>query len=248
MRIALLGDSLTTSLPGSSYVAFLRERLPGHMLVNLGKANDTVVSLYRRLKSLPFEPFDVVFLWVGVNDLPAQDSRLYRGINALMGQRRARDLDEFRAYYQRTLDLVCGHAGRVIAVSPLLRGEDIGNEWNCQIQILAGSVEELTTGYEKVEFLDLRPAFARALAAKPISGYTPQSAIRVILDALTLQSDEQVDRMAARRGLHLTLDGLHLNSVGARIVADSFLEVLQDIKDDKVLSQSSCTGEQFVVK
>lgn len=234
MRIALLGDSLTTGQPGSSYVAFLRERLPGHTLVNLGKANDTVVSLYRRLKNLPFDqPFDVVFLWVGVNDLPAQDSRLYRGINALMGQRRARDLGEFRAYYRRTLDLVCGHAGRVIAVSPLLRGEDIDNEWNCQIQILAGLVEELTTGYEKVEFLDLRPAFARVLAAQPISDYTPQNAVRVILDVLTLQNNEQVDRMAARRGLHLTLDGLHLNSAGARIVADSLLKVLQDIQVEK---------------
>jgi hypothetical protein len=45
MRIAFFGDSLTSGVPGSSYVAILRERSPDDTLVNNGKGNDTVVSL-----------------------------------------------------------------------------------------------------------------------------------------------------------------------------------------------------------
>ena len=45
---------------------------------------------------------------------------------------------------------------------------------------------------------------------------------RIALDILTLWSDAQVDKKSAERGLHLTLDGVHLNSTGAEIVADMF--------------------------
>ena len=46
MRIAFFGDSLTSGVPGSSYFAILRDRFPDDTLLNFGKGNDTVVSLY----------------------------------------------------------------------------------------------------------------------------------------------------------------------------------------------------------
>jgi lysophospholipase L1-like esterase len=39
---------------------------------------------------------------------------------------------------------------------------------------------------------------------------------------LTLRTDRQIDGKAAERGLHLTLDGVHLNNVGATLVAEEF--------------------------
>ncbi len=227
MRIAFVGDSLTAGIPGSSYLAILRERLPGHSLVNLGKGNDTVVSLYRRLARRPLDRgYDVAFLWVGVNDVGESSSWTSRLINALSRQPRSRDLDEFRDNYERALALLCRYAGRVVAVSPLLKGEKVDNPWNRQLAEMSNTIEELTVHHERAEYLDLRSVFVQKLAGRRTSDYLPKSALRVALDALTLRTDEQVDRKAAARGLYLTLDGVHLNGAGAEIVAEAFLQAL----------------------
>ncbi len=227
MRIAFIGDSLTEGRPGSSYVTILRDRLPGHTVVNLGEGNDTAISLYRRLTRMRWgEPFDIAFVWVGVNDLPGDVRWPFRVINALLRKPRSKDAEEFRRYYQATLDLVCGHARRVIAVAPLLKGEDAGNPWNREMEVLARVVEELALRHRQVEYLDLRPAFAARLTGRSLSNYLPHSVIRVALDAALLRSREQIDRKAAERGLHVTLDGIHLNGTGAEIVAETFLKVI----------------------
>ena len=233
MKIAFIGDSLTAGIPGSSYFAILREMLPGHTLINLGRGNDTVVSLHRRIvrQRLSNGQFDLAFLWVGVNDVGGEGSRLFRVANILRRQPRAKNLDEFRTYYQRVLDLLCRHARRVIAVAPLLKGEEIDKEWNHQIDILAKAIKNLTAHYERAGYLDLRPAFYQKLAGKQTSNHLPESPLRVGWDILTLRNDAQVDAKAAQRGLHLTLDGVHLNSAGAALVAEAFLEVIERQSD-----------------
>ena len=117
-------------------------------------------------------------------------------------------------------------ATAAIAVAPLLKGEDAGNPWNRELEVLARVVEGLALRHKQVEYLDLRPAFAARLAGQPISDYLPHSVFRVALDALLLRSREQIDRKAAERGLHVTLDGIHLNGTGAEIVAETFLKVI----------------------
>jgi lysophospholipase L1-like esterase len=229
MRIAFVGDSLTAGTPGCSYFEILRERLAGHTLINLGKGNDTVISLHRRMARLHFgEPWDMTFLWIGVNDVSGKISLPFQIANAVLRTPRSTSPGEFRAYYASTLDLLCRHANRVIAVPPLMKGEDLSNEWNLRLVNLARQVESLATRYEQAEYLDLRPVFAQRLAGKSISGYLPDSALRTALDTLTLRGKAQVDKKAAERGLHLTLDGLHLNSAGAELVAETFTKAIED--------------------
>jgi lysophospholipase L1-like esterase len=229
MRIAFFGDSLTSGVPGSSYFAILRERFPDDTLLNLGKGNDTVVSLYRRISAIQFDkPLDIAFLWIGVNDVPQTDRWPYRAFNMLLAQRRARDLDEFRAYYRATLDLLCRNTGRVIVAPPVLRGENSENPYNHRLAVLAGLIKDIAADYEQAEFLDLPAIFAQKLAEMPIiSNHVPENPFRVLLDALILRTDEQIDRKAAERGLHLTLDGVHLNSAGARLVAEEFARFVE---------------------
>jgi lysophospholipase L1-like esterase len=228
MKIAFIGDSLTSGIPGSSYFAILRERLPSHMLVNLGKGNDTAISLYHRIaRRLGNEQFDLAFLWVGVNDVGGEGSWLFQVANVLRRQPRVKNLDEFRTYYQRMLDLLCRHTRSVIAVAPLLKGEEIDNEWNRQIDVLARAIKTLTARYGHAEYLDLRPTFYHKLADKQSSNHLPGSPLHVGWDILALRNDAQVDAKAAQRGLHLTLDGVHLNSAGAALVSEAFLEIIE---------------------
>jgi len=228
MRIGFFGDSLTSGVPGSSYVAMLRERFPEDTLLSFGRANDTVVSLYRRISAMRLgQPLDIAFLWIGVNDVPQTDRWPYRAFHALLTQRRARDMDEFQSCYRATLDLLHEMAGRVIVAPPVLKGEDLDNPWNRRLADLAGLMQEVTAECDRAEFLDLQAAFARELAARPGSEHIPRNPFRVLLDALTLRTDGQIDAKAAERGLHLTLDGVHLNSAGAKLVAEELTAAIQ---------------------
>jgi lysophospholipase L1-like esterase len=229
MRIAFFGDSLTSGVPGSSFFAILRERFPDDTLLNLGKGNDTVVSLYRRISAMQFDkPLDIAFLWIGVNDVSQTDRWPYRAFNTLLAQRRARDMDEFRAYYRATLNLLCHNARRVIVAPPALKGETLENRWNRRLADLAMLIQDVTANCVRAEFLDLRTIFAQKLAQRPIiSDHVPENPFRVLLDALILRTDEEIDRKAADRGLYLTLDGVHLNSAGARLVAEEIARFVE---------------------
>lgn len=227
MRIAFVGDSLTSGRPGCSYVRVLRDRLPAHTLVNWGVGNDTAISLYRRIaRRRGAEQFDVAFIWVGVNDVAPATTWPMRVNNALRRQPRPRNVDEFAAYYERALDVLCRLAGRVVAVSPAIRGEDADSRWNNELETMAGVVKGMTDRYEQVSYLDVRTPLFRALDGKPKRDILPKTH-QVLWDALTLWRREAIDRKAAERGLHVTLDGVHLNGRGAEIVAETFLKAIE---------------------
>jgi lysophospholipase L1-like esterase len=228
MKIAFFGDSLTQGIPGSSYLAILRKELPHHQLFNLGKGNDTVVSLYRRVSRMRFDdaPFDVAFLWVGVNDIDRGGSWAFQIANALRRQPRSRNLDDFKVTYQSTLNILGRNADRIVAVSPLLKGENVHNRWNRELESYAQAIHSLADQHERTEYLDLRKRFCPELAKVRVTDYLPKSPFHVGLDILMVHGDAQVDKRAAERGLHLTLDGIHLNSTGAKLVAEAFLEVI----------------------
>jgi lysophospholipase L1-like esterase len=230
MRIGFFGDSLTSGVPGSSYVAFLRERLPNDTLLNFGRGNDTVVSLYRRILAMQFDkPLDIACVWIGVSDVPQRDGWLSRAFHALLGQRRARDLDEFRSFFRATLGLLCDKGERVVVAPPALRGENLENHWNRCLADLARVMQGVAGECDRAVFLNLRAAFARELAARSASDHVPASPVRVVLDALTLRTAGQIDGAATQRRLHLTLDGVHLNSAGARLVAQEFVAVIDGL-------------------
>lgn len=228
MRIAFFGDSLTSGVPGCSYVALLRTLLPGDVLINYGKGNDSVVSLKRRVARLQLDaPLDVACLWVGVNDVLRRDGWPFRAFNTLLGQRRARDLAEFRTCYVAALDRIGAYAPRVIVAPPVLKGEIVANPCNGRLALLAEAIRAMAAERERVEFLDLRSIFVNALAVRPTTDYVSRNPFRVVMDAGRLRTAEEVDRAAAARGLHLTLDGVHLNSAGARLAAEAFAAAIR---------------------
>jgi lysophospholipase L1-like esterase len=230
-RIAFFGDSLTEGFPGASYFEILKKRLPNCNLLNYGKGGDTVISLYQRLKSSqPNEPVDIAFLWVGVNDVFVKISSSYPIIKILKKQPWVREHEKFEHYYHLILEILCQGAKRIITVPPLFMGEDINNSWNKEIAELSGIIEKASASYENVEYLDLRKIIFPKLKDKKVSEYLPESATRVALDVILLKQKEQYDKKSSERGLLFTLDGVHLNSRGAEIVANIFLELIKVTK------------------
>ena len=227
-RISFYGDSLTRGSPGTSYFEILKRRLPEYELLNYGRGGDTVISLYRRVKNLQLDkPSDIVFLWVGTNDVFVKISGSYPVFKTLVNQPWARNPEEFERYYRITLDILCQHANKVITVPPLFMGEDVNSRWNHELEELSRIIEQVSDSYTKVKYLNLRKIVFPKLNGKKPSVYLPTSLTRIALDTLLLKQKEQIDKQSIERGLIFTLDGVHLNNIGAEIVAESFLETIK---------------------
>jgi lysophospholipase L1-like esterase len=234
MKIAFYGDSLTEGIAGTSYLDCLPELESGHELINYGRGGDTVISLYRRIVRHKLDrPVDLSFLFVGVNDIFVHLSWNYPLLKAIFKQPWVKDVAEFMAYYQKCLDLLTARASYVFAVSPLIIGEDVSNEWNKRVERFGEAIRQTVADHENVGYLDLRADFIAALDGRQISSYLPTSATRIVLDTLLLRRNEQIDHQAATRGLHLTLDGVHLNTNGAGLVAESFSKAIRRFNHEK---------------
>lgn len=217
-----LGDSLTQGNIGVSYVDMLQKKLPQHHMINYGKNGDTVTSLYRRVKRLSFDDIDLAFIWVGINDVLVHVSWSYPIVKTFFLQPWTKTCETFTICYEKILEMFVPRVKKIFVVPPVFIGEDLHNQWNIQLGELAKSIRLLTMSYNMVDYVDLRTTFEKKLAKKQISSYIINGSITPIFDELFLASPEEVDQKSQERGLHFTLDGVHLNSVGAQVVAEEF--------------------------
>lgn len=225
LKIAFIGDSLTEGVVGASYFDILQDKLSQHELLNYGKGGDTVISLFRRLHEINLKlPLDIGFLWIGVNDVFVKTNWPFPLAKRLRGQPWAKSHTQFRDYYRSLLELLQDNITHIFTLPPLLIGEDIDNAWNKELTVLSKIIHDLSVSYPNVEFVDLREHIIPQLASKNISPYVPKSVFCVILDALFAKTPEELEKKALERGLHFTMDGVHLNKAGAENVADVLLE------------------------
>ena len=240
------GDALTEGSYGESYVervgkALYRARgsLKGEV-VNAGQAGDTVASLLRRIDR-PLRRYQPswVILAVGSNDvwhpwlsshsagwwLASQYRRLKHG------QVPATDLDEFAAGYRALVDKARQVGSNVVActVSPL--GERLTSPVNRRVARLNGVIKHVAAELE-IPVADIWQAFMEELAILPKrSGYVPAEWLFVWSQRRRMDK-VRPDEYADRRRLHLTFDGIHLNSRGADLWAKTVLESLAQAQGD----------------
>jgi lysophospholipase L1-like esterase len=163
-----------------------------------------------------------------VNDVLATLTWSHALLKRWMRQPPAADPAEFAEVYGRTVGLLRATAGRVLAVSPLFLGEDLANPWNRALGDLCDAISTAVDPLDRVEYVDLRGRLAGRLPpGMHASSFLPTSVTKILCESVWLRSSAQVDRIAARRGLRLTLDGVHLNSTGAHAVAERLLPTLQ---------------------
>jgi len=235
MDIIFFGDSLTEGVPGASYYNILKEKLPEHNLVNCGKGGDTVISLYRRIKKMNIsKTYDIAFIWIGTNDVLVNVSNKYPLLKKILNQPCIQNIEEFRKYYLNIIETVSANAKKIFTVSPLLIGENTHNKWNEELRRLCEEIKDLSSKIKNVEYIDLRKDFISTLSSKKTSSYISPGTIIDIVFAWLFNNPERVEKKSKERGLHLTLDGAHLNYAGAQMTADVFLK---HIKANKILAE-----------
>ena len=176
MKITLIGDSLTEGRPGVSFFNILVEKYPGITFYNDGKPGETVKSLYSRLSESTLESnYDLVFLWIGVNDV-------YSKLLKVQAQPIAKNLQEFSEYYNKVLDVVLPYSTHVVVVSPAVVGENIKNSTNGDLKIVSTAIQSISKQHPNVHFLDMHYMFEKQLTNIQPSDY-------ISTDILTIMKD-----------------------------------------------------------
>jgi lysophospholipase L1-like esterase len=227
------GDSLTEGTYGESYVERVarilyqgRAGLEGEV-VNVGQGGDTIRSLLARIDEplVRYHPQWVV-LAVGGNDvwIPWLTARsfgwwlwsLKRRVE--LGQTPTTDLDEFAALYRALIDRAQQAGARALACTTSPIGERISSPLNRRLARLNGVIKHVAVD-RRVLVADVWQVFVDRLASLPdASGYVPGEWLFTWMDRKRLQNTAP-DEISSRRRLHLTFDGVHLNSRGADLWA-----------------------------
>lgn len=226
MEIGFFGDSLTEGRIGASYLDLIRNQMPETKLLNLGRGGETVISLYHQIKDMDVT-WDMAVVWIGVNDILVHVKWYFSLLKKMQKQPWFKDLDEFVFYYKNILEKVGEGSHRVLAVSPLMIGEDRENPWNKLLGQLNDEIKKIAGTRSNVHHVDLRKEFFDRLENKQTSGYFLRSAGRVLLDYIFHPSPGDFDQLSKERGLFYTLDGIHLNTHGARLAADVLFEKIK---------------------
>jgi lysophospholipase L1-like esterase len=234
------GDSLTEGIYGASYVERMAAALTRGEhgwegeIVNAGRSGETIASLLQRIEGLivDHQPTWLV-LAVGCNDvwLPWLSDhslgwRLWAGVQRLRtGQRPTRDLDQFTAGYRAVIDRARQAGVRVLACTTSPVGERLSSPVNGRVARLNGAIKRVAAD-QRVPVADVWQAFVEELALLPRhSDYLSAEWLFVWLDRRRYRGTGP-DAMAERRRLHLTFDGVHLNSRGADLWASVVLKAL----------------------
>jgi lysophospholipase L1-like esterase len=234
------GNGLTEGIYGEGYVERVAEVLHQEQIglrgraINAGRGAETIQSLLNRIGGAlqEYQPHWVI-LAIGGNDvwLPWLSRHSlgwwlwfrYRRIR--FSQKATTDLDRFAALYRALIDRVQGTGARTLActVSPL--GEQLTSPPNRQLARLNGVIKQVAAD-RQVPVADVWQAFVDELAVLPKpSRRVPGEWLLVWLDRRRLRT-RRPDQLAERRGLHLTFDGIHLNSRGADLWAATILTAL----------------------
>jgi len=252
------GDSLTEGVYGENYVERIAKALYQGQYglrgeaINAGRGGDTVASLLGRIdrplrRHLPHW----LVLAVGCNDVwfPWLASHsagwwLWLQYHSLrFGQKPTTDLDQFAAAYRALIDKAGQVDARVLACTIAPLGEKLSSPINRRAARLNGVIKHVAAA-SQVPVADIWQASVEQLALLPSrSGYLPGEWLFAWSDRRRMRKSRP-DDVAERRRLYLTFDGIHLNSRGADLWAETILRALAQVEGTTRSSRSDLAWRQ----
>ena len=227
MVVTFIGDSLTAGNLGIPYLRSVALP-PETRVVNRGRDGDTVVGIRDRLDpALRTDGASVLVIQVGANDilLPEMEQRggEWRSFVKKMiagGRVPTGNTDEFEAIYEELI-ATAGSWGiaRVVGVTIPPLGENLYTERNRRREEFNTRIRRATNRSDGV-LADAAAEFETALGDLPARSdffFTrPQD---FAMDLRRIRREKGAGILAEQRGLHLTMDGAHLNESGAGLMA-----------------------------
>jgi len=230
--VVCAGDSITHGAVSVNWVDMLKSRLPEADFVNAGVNSELAWNLYQRVDPIVELSPDCVIVLIGTNDANAT-----LGMKKALGYMATQRLPEIPSsqFYRESLTLIVRRlkagtrAAIAIASIPPI-GEDSGHYAWLRSEEYALIAKE-TAFAEGCAYLPLRERMVAYLQG------APRKKAITLEDFLRAGSQAHWDRtmfgktwdeISARNGFHLLIDGIHLNTHGATIMADLVERFIHD--------------------
>lgn len=228
----IVGDSLAGGLPHNSFPAVLEKMLPGCTVRASAAGGDTLAGIVARAQRLlaRSQP-DVLVLEAGTNDvlLPLLKGRggrwrLFVRMLERRGSVPAADGAAFRELYSRAVaGAMRQGVGAVVLVTIACVGEDLASEANRIREEYNAAIRDIGAEHG-ARIADAGRRFEELLSrAAPPGGYVFGGFGSMFTDTLHCLTARGSHRLSERRGLILTIDGVHLNPLGAGVYAEEVL-------------------------
>ena len=235
--VACLGDSITHGRVSGDYVARVRDALgDGFFVVNGGVNSECSWNLRQRIDdALACDP-DVVTIMIGTNDYKGIYDASW-GAATVRSQRLPQALSP--AFYRDNLRAVLasvtarrpGKPRKVALLELVPFGEQL--EASCQATVARANAALAELGSEfGVAVLPVNARLRAFLSSAPAPA-TPCEPFETWVSSLYPDIVKHHvlgmvwDRVGAAHGFRVMSDGLHLNDVGAQIVADTVVEFIR---------------------
>jgi lysophospholipase L1-like esterase len=234
--VVCFGASLTAGTVSFNFLDLLSARpsLAGFRFINHGINGDLAWNGLQRLDQVVAEKPDFVSILIGTNDVNAvlsdRNFAWYRMYKQILNRP---TLESYEADLRRIVSRLKEETGaRQSLLSLAVIGEDLAHEANRKVEEYNKAIRRVA-GEENVDYLPLyerMTAYLREHEAD-LAGLPPRLPYRDGLNNIgtaTALHDSGLswDEVSKRNGLLVTTDGLHLNSVGAGMVADLIEEWL----------------------
>ena len=228
MKILFIGDSLVKGTVGVNWVKWLASKNPGWEIENAGKNGETLTQITARLKKkLGSDRYDMIFFEAGINDLllPAFRSKSYffrqaEKYTACRAQA-CENAEVFEQTYREAVQTIKNSSQATIILSTLgCLNENLEyhlNKKRCAFNDIIRDVA-IETGCGLVDAGALFDGYLRRCRTKD---YLLESFLNTwCFDKFQCTVLGSPDYLSKKRGLHLTIDGVHLNTRGANIFRD----------------------------
>jgi lysophospholipase L1-like esterase len=233
--IHLFGDSLSSGNIGVSLPSAIQQTFNINMCVHAVDGDTMRGVTARALRYVKKQAVDALILECGSNDLllphflqSGDASRKQFASQLIHSSRRpAEDIDEFIGEYTGVLPELAFIVDRIALVSIPILGERLDTplqqkrrEYNHRMKLTARQLG--------LHYIDItRPLEELVRSGGSQSDYFFESTDNFTRDARLIAGDpNKADKLSSERGLHATIDGVHLNAQAAEAAASAFKEFL----------------------
>ncbi len=225
--ILCFGDSITKGRPGVTYLKYINSK---RQFRNFGLGSDTLTGMTERiiniLKRPEYHSAETIIIGIGANDvlLPylKNYSKSWSKVTAaihLRGSVPCRDGEHFRFEYRKLLQMLKMQGKKVIVFGiPFIETSenDLDRKAESYNEIISNLCSEFSFPY-----LDIasRQRYIKKKQHNTGSCFFSKDSLRVLILAILTTTLPFADRVSKKRGLAVTVDGVHMNTVSARELA-----------------------------
>ncbi|MBC8053184.1 MAG: hypothetical protein H7Y13_08970 [Sphingobacteriaceae bacterium] len=243
MKVLFVGDSITRGTQGVDWIKLIEKDQPYWTLENSGVNGETLTRISERLKKLILEQPDyhaVVFQSI-TNDilLPLFKHRGFWFRQAYNYQVKTGNIpsspNKFEDLLRQTIEFVQTHSNTQIILPTIgCINENLLAETNARLfsynSILKKAAKEMNC-----ILADVSDAFQAELSSIKTEDYCADIFSNTAFLDLINCNLGLADNLSKKRKLHLTIDGIHLNSKGARIFKEKLETAILLTKERSLL-------------